>query len=115
LNACDTLDGVKDGLIGDPTRCRFDPATVECKGDDRADCLTAPQVAAARAIYAPVVDSRTGARISRGLEPGSELQWSSVAGDQPHSMYNDLLKFVVMKDPNWDYRTTNLRRSLYIE
>src|SRR5258706_4098952 len=26
VDACDALDGVKDRLIGDPARCRFDPA-----------------------------------------------------------------------------------------
>ena len=30
--ACDRLDGVKDGLIGDPTKCHFDPAVLLCKG-----------------------------------------------------------------------------------
>ena len=27
-------DGVKDGLMNDPTRCHFDPKTIECKGED---------------------------------------------------------------------------------
>ena len=27
-------------------------------------------------------------------------------------MYNDLLRFVVMKDPNWDYRTLDVSRQL---
>ena len=70
------------------------------------------QVVAARKIYAPVIDPKTGAQISSGLEPGSELQWGSVAGNQPHSMYNDLLRFVVMKDPKWDYRTLDVSQQL---
>jgi feruloyl esterase len=112
LDTCDGIDGLKDGLIADPTKCRFDPAVLECKGDDRSDCLTKPQVVAARRIYAPVVDPHTGAQISSGLEPGSELQWGSVAGNEPHSMYNDLLRFVVMKDRNWDFRTLDVGRQL---
>ena len=29
LQACDALDGIRDGLIEDPTRCRFDPKVLE--------------------------------------------------------------------------------------
>ena len=112
MNTCDALDGLKDGLIADPTKCRFDPAVLECKAGDGPGCLTKPQVVAARRIYSPVTDPRTGAQISSGLEPGSEMQWSSVAGNQPHSMYNDLLRFVVMKDPNWDYKTLDISQQL---
>jgi feruloyl esterase len=112
LDSCDALDGLKDGLIANPMACRFDPAAIECKGSDGPGCLTSAQVVAARRIYAPVVDPKTGARISNGLEPGSEMQWASVAGHQPHSMYNDLLRFVVMKDPAWDYRTLDVSRQL---
>ena len=34
LEACDALDGVKDGLIEDPRRCKFDPKILLCKGGD---------------------------------------------------------------------------------
>ena len=44
LDACDALDGLKDGLIGDPLRCHFDPKVLTCKGSDEPSCLTAPQV-----------------------------------------------------------------------
>ena len=30
--ACDAIDGVKDGVIDDPRRCRFDPSLLACKG-----------------------------------------------------------------------------------
>ena len=112
LDKCDALDGLKDGLIGDPTKCRFDPGVLKCKSGDGPGCLTEAQVVAARRIYAPVIDPKTGAQVSSGLEPGSELQWGSVAGHEPHSMYNDLLRFVVMRDPNWSYRTLDVGRQL---
>jgi len=112
LAACDSLDGLADGLIADPGTCRFDPGVLQCQGADGPGCLTDAQVVAARRIYAPVIDPKTGTPVASGLEPGSELQWGGVAGGQPHSMYNDLLKFVVMKDPNWDYRTLDVGRHL---
>jgi feruloyl esterase len=112
LDKCDALDGLKDGLIADPAKCRFDPVVLECKDIDGPGCLTKAQVVAARKIYAAVIDPKTGAQISSGLEPGSELQWGGVAGNQPHPMYNDLLRFVVMKDPDWDYKTLDVSRQL---
>jgi hypothetical protein len=60
LKACDALDGLTDGLIDDPTRCRFDPGVLECKNGDGPGCLTAAQVAAAQAVMKPAKDRRTG-------------------------------------------------------
>ena len=48
LEACDAADGVKDGVIENPLKCKFDPASIECKGAESDTCLTAPQVAVAR-------------------------------------------------------------------
>jgi len=31
LAKCDMNDGVKDGLIGDPPQCKFDPSQLICK------------------------------------------------------------------------------------
>ena len=73
LDACDALDGVKDGVLEDPTRCHFDPQALKCAGEDAPTCLTAAQVEAARKIYAPATNPRTGKEIYPGLEPGSEM------------------------------------------
>jgi feruloyl esterase len=53
LKACDTLDGVADGMIFNTAACigKFDPATLQCPGNKRASCLTAAQVAAAKKIF----------------------------------------------------------------
>ncbi len=109
LEACDAADGLKDGIIEDPTRCKFDPQVLECKGPDGPACLTAPQVETARRIYASVTNPRTKEEIFPGHEPGSELGWNTMAGPQPMgvALQRDLFKFVVFKDPNWDYRTFN--------
>jgi feruloyl esterase len=108
LEACDALDGVKDGVIDDPTRCHFDPKVLACKGDASADsCLSAPQVEAVRKIYSASKNSRTGQEIFPALEPGSELGWSGLAGPQPFSVAPDHFKYVVFKNPEWDWHTLN--------
>ena len=107
LEACDSLDGVKDGLIEDPTRCHFDPKVLQCKDADSSSCLTAPQVEAARKIYSGAINPRTKQQIFPGLEPGSELGWATLAGPRPFAIGNDHFKYVVFKDPNWDYKTLN--------
>ncbi|PYU19376.1 MAG: tannase/feruloyl esterase family alpha/beta hydrolase, partial [Acidobacteria bacterium] len=60
VEACDALDGLKDGLIGDPRRCHFDPKVLLCKGADGPSCLTSQQVDVARKIYSAAKNPRTG-------------------------------------------------------
>jgi feruloyl esterase len=112
LDACDARDGVKDGVLEDPSRCDFDPKVLECKGEDAAACLTAPQVAAARNIYAPIVNPRTKKPIFPGLAPGSELAWGTVAGPQPLAFPREIYQFIVFRDPTWDYKTLDLDRDV---
>lgn len=75
IKACDEAgDRVKDDVIGDPMKCSFDPVVSECR-DGRSDrCLTAEQVAAARAIYAGPQDP-SGKSLYYGRAVGSELHW----------------------------------------
>jgi feruloyl esterase len=104
LAACDSIDGVKDGIIENPERCRFDPAELECKSGDSASCLSTAQVEAARKIYTSRVDARSGRLIVPGLARGSELGWQTMGGPQPLGLGLDLFRYVVFKDPQWDYR-----------
>jgi Tannase and feruloyl esterase len=106
LNACDTLDGLKDGVIGNVERCKFDPAVTLCKGTDTSGCLTEPQVEAARKIYAGPTNPRTKEEIYSPLYPGSELGWGQLAGAaQPLGIPVEFFKYYVFKDPDWDYKT----------
>jgi feruloyl esterase len=104
LDQCDALDGVKDGVIEDPRRCRFDPKSIQCQGADGLACLTAPQVETARKIYSGPV-SATGKNIFPGLEPGSEMGWSTLTGPKPMDLAVEVYKYLVFQDPKWDYLT----------
>jgi len=109
LRACDAVDGLEDGLIQDPTRCQFDPIVLKCEGVDAPVCLTQAQVEAARQIYAPVVNPLTNEVILPGLQPGSELGWEVLAGQTPRSFATDALKYLVFKNPAWDFRNLDMR------
>jgi len=109
--ACDTKDGVADGVLNDPLACRFDPMVLQCKtGEDAASCLTARQVKAVEEIWAGARDS-SGQLINPGLVPGGAggpggwARW--VTGAKPfggtHWKAADaVLKNMVFDDPNYN-------------
>ena len=120
LNSCDALDGVADGLIANPSTCRFDPAILECRNGDDRSCLTAAQVETARGMYTPIADPATGQVVSAALlQPGSELGWGRLAGAEPLTNAVEPFKYVVFKNREWDWRafrlSTDLPRALQVD
>jgi len=110
LTAC---DGLKDGFLSDPKKCRFDPSTLLCRGTEAADCLTAPQLESVKQAYAPV-NNKTGERIYPGLAPGSESGWELLAALRPEPNVIDLgmFRLVAHQDPAWDWRLFDLDRDV---
>jgi feruloyl esterase len=107
VDACDTIDGVKDGLIENPNLCKFDPGVLQCKDPDGGSCLTKDQAETARLMYSPVSNPRTK-RVIAGLEPGSELGWTDMgwtASAQATGL--DQFRFLVFGDPTWELRAFN--------
>ena len=113
--ACDAIDGLKDWLIDDPTRCHFDPQVLECKSGDAPGCLTAAQVTAAKVVMSPAKDRKSGGEIFPGFEPGNELGWERMlSGPDPYATAVDQFKYIVFGDPRWDWRTFDLERDVAI-
>jgi len=121
LGACDAQDGVKDGVINDPTRCHFDPSVLLCKNGDALDCLTAPQVAFLKTIYAGASTSR-GEPVFPGRTPGGELGpggWSGwILGNAPGTglgtgFYENYFRYMVYDDPAWNPFTANFDAALH--
>ena len=113
IAACDARDGVKDGLLNDPRACKFDPATLICKAGDSDSCLTAPQLAAVKRMYAPAKTS-AGQYIFPGKEPGSETGWNAIAGGTAPAGVSLGSFQVAYDDLNWDWRSFDVDRDLKI-
>jgi feruloyl esterase len=119
VDACDGLDGLKDGIIDDPRRCHFDPAKLSCRNGDDATCLTPAQVEAARKMYEGVKNPRTGEPIFSGWSRGSEgfgesaiQSWRQYVMDPPEPMRVGFFRYFLFHDPNWDHRTIDIDRDL---
>lgn len=61
--ACDAMDGLKDGIIGNVQACNYVPTDLLCQGADSDSCLTAGQIESIRLIYAA---QNTPVPLSRG-------------------------------------------------
>jgi hypothetical protein len=79
VDACDAIDGLKDRVIDDPRRCRFDPAVLSCKAgqsEAKHECLNAEQVTAVRKIYAKPVNARGEMYFEYPTDLSSERDWA---------------------------------------
>ena len=110
MDACDTLDGVKDNLLTDPRRCHFDPGTLLCSGAESDRCLTPVQVETVREAYQPA-KTRSGQVIFPSVEPGTELAWATTFGAaEPPTLATDAFKYLVYGDADWDWHNFDLER-----
>ena len=120
---CDANDGLVDGLIENPLKCDFDPASLQCSGADAPTCLTAAQLSAVKKVYAGPSNSR-GKQLHPGFPPGAEggdtagagqgsgwQTWISgptafgapVNGNPLQFTFSDhYLKYFVFSNPNYD-------------
>ncbi|MGZ3314411.1 MAG: tannase/feruloyl esterase family alpha/beta hydrolase [Caulobacteraceae bacterium] len=125
LAACDELDGLKDGLIGNVRACdkAFDAASLRCTGgaDAGPDCLSDAQI---RTLKVMAADMPLGVTLAGGVDRFGKwpvLEGASMSGRfnpfgkaaaRPHPpgpddsflhmMGDQMVRFMVVKDPGYD-------------
>ena len=113
MAACDAKDGLRDGIITDPRRCKWDPAVLECGKTESKTCLTSEQVATVRNDYAGLT-LPDGIVVANPFPRGGELNWlsRSIGNDRTPLGIDALLgagflSNIMMKDPHYDIMTFN--------
>ena len=115
IDACDSIDGVNDGVLEDPRQCNFDPFSIKCSKEKQEHCLTFEQITALNKIYHGG-RSAQNMQIYPGYFPGGELGdfgWEIYfARENPAEgtqwLYaQGFLRGLAFEDPEYDIRTFN--------
>ena len=119
LKQCDLLDGVKDSIINNPSKCKFDFSVLPvCPGDiPGKECFTKAQLNAIKTIYA-------GFDIGNGYkypgfpfggenEAGGWITWitgpneMTIRGGYPSLLSYfgiEIFKYLILQEPSWNYQ-----------
>jgi hypothetical protein len=103
-----------EAFIRDPMACHLDPGKLACKAGQTEGCLTAPQIASAKAFYDGRRD-KSGKVVFPGYSPGAESlngSWNAwITGPNAEtnqkaagpSFSSNAFKYFGFSDPNFDY------------
>lgn len=105
LNQCDTIDGVADGIIEDPTLCHFRPEALLCNTTTpNTTCLTPTQVTTVDRLLSPLL-SPNGTLLYPAMQPGSEIGAADrLYAGVPFTYSEDWFKYVIYT-PAWNAST----------
>jgi hypothetical protein len=107
IAACDTDDGVKDGVIGVPSRCRYDPGVVAGAEIEGCGTFTEADADVIRKIRQGP-RRRDGSFLWYGLMPGADMAaLNAIAGTppvgSPFPITLDWWKYFLTQNPAWDW------------
>jgi Tannase and feruloyl esterase len=77
LEHCGAQSGTEEGVVTDPTSCKWQPDMIACaEGVSRPDCLSPKQVAAITRLMSPATNSKGEVIYAYPYVPGTETQWA---------------------------------------
>lgn len=110
LATCDSLDGLRDGIIDNYTACKVDLRPLDCTGEKNSSCLSADQVTALERVMEGPKNSR-GERLYHGRPWDSGFKYwrpnmlgtSITAIPNARRAVNTSIKLVFMTPPAPDF------------
>lgn len=108
MDTCDTLDGVKDGIIGNPPACHYDPSALLCKNGDGPNCLTQAEVNTVKIVFGDV-KTKSGDVIWTGYAPGTEMEVGALrtVPTGPGGVW-DVIRILGHQDKDYDWHNFDL-------
>jgi feruloyl esterase len=109
IAACDALDGVRDGVIGLPRQCHFDPKALIGTTAGECGAFTAADADVIRRIWQGPRRS-DGSFLWYGLEPGAPLAALNGGTDPsgqpgaPFPITTDWFRYFLTQNPGWDWK-----------
>jgi feruloyl esterase len=109
IAACDTIDGVNDGVIEDPKRCTYDPGALIGTSAGECGLFTEADVNVIRKLWEGPRRA-DGGFLWYGLPRGADLNalWTSRGTPlrpQPFGITMDWFRYFLTQDPNFDAGT----------
>jgi feruloyl esterase len=109
IAACDTIDGVKDGVIEDPKRCTYDPKPLVGTSTGECGAFTEADVSVIRKLWEGPRRA-DGSFLWYGLPRGADLNalWTSRGTPlrpAPFGISMDWFRYFLTQDPKFDGNT----------
>ncbi|KAL8283907.1 hypothetical protein RQP46_005339 [Phenoliferia psychrophenolica] len=97
MSQCDALDGLKDGIITNPRKCKPDLSPLSCSvaSANQSSCLTPAKLDTMYKIYANWTESTTGKWLFPGFEPGAEASPAFSVNGSPYGPGPDFFEYQV--------------------
>lgn len=113
MKDCDELDGVKDGVIDDPTICNFEVSSLLCRDGqvevehNRMVCLSNTQLGTFQAFY-----TGPGADVYPGFAKGSESEWLMQEEELYTAYAVPILQNLIFRNLSYDYKSFDFREDV---
>ncbi|KAK6543896.1 Tannase and feruloyl esterase [Orbilia ellipsospora] len=105
LKQCDDIDGVLDGIIEDPMKCRPRIEALLCEPGQTWSsnkCLMSAQISAIREAFEPTFGAK-GEYLYPRMQPGAEMIFDYFLSFLGPSYLVDWFRYVVYNDTTWDF------------
>ncbi|KAF2992971.1 hypothetical protein E8E13_000208 [Curvularia kusanoi] len=115
MESCDGIDGIRDGVIDNPSKCDFDINTLRCRPDEaqvennKTVCINETQLATFQAFY-----DGPGPGVYPGFAKGSESMWLLQESLLYTAYAVPILQNLIFRNLSYEYTTFDFETDVKI-